>query len=489
MSGTVHLGAARALPRPRAQTLLCIAIFALALGVRLYHLSQTSLWTDEFFTEFYPKAGLGFLWGQGMRLEPNPPLYYSLIWLWEHLFGESAFLLRVPSLIGSMTGIVLAGLLATELFGRWRSAAWAMLLLALCPTEIFYAQEARAYALQGAALALAMLGFARFLREPSNWAGLGRYAAGAAVAVWLHPTSVLAVVGFNVAVLAGQVGRAGLLRWTAANAAVVAACLPLLPGMLSPSAAGATGWIAPLDRWAALQVGGVTLFGPALSEHAMGLCEAGVAALAALVLLPPWRTSRRALLVLVLVPAVFLLLMLGLSFKKPMLISRTVAWVWIPLALVLGDVLAQRARVVGAAVLALFVVGAALHLARVDTLKEDWKGLLARLPDLGPPTLVVLAPTSSPAAVALYAPGAGRTVFVNDGLPDIVEMTVIPAMFGTERITTEQLRDAIRQGRPVWVLARRALVQWVEQQTAGLPPPKMVVTDTDAPTAMRAMRW
>lgn len=495
MSGTVHLAAARAVPRPRAQAVLLLAIFVLAAVLRLYHLGETSLWTDEFFTEFYPKTGLGFMWGQGLRLEPTPPLYNSMILLTERVFGETPFLLRFPSLIGSMAGIVLAGLLARELFGSGASMVGAVLLLALCPTDIFYAQEARAYALQGAALALALLGFARVLREPNSVPALGLYALGAALAIYFHLTSVLAVAAINLAFLAGLVGRTPLLGrralwpWLGANALIGLACLPLAPAVLSSSTATATVWIPAITRWSVESVIGVTLFGPALTGRAMMLAEVGVVAVAVLLILPPWRPGRRALLVLALVPAVFLALMIGISLKKPILLSRTVAWLWIPLAVMLGDLVARRGRLIGAGVLALFLVGAGLHLSEVDTLKENWKGLLARLPALGAPTLVVLAPTSSPAALALYAPEAGQAVILDDGLPEIVESTVVPAMFGTPRMSFAKLRETIQSGRPVWVVTRRALVEYVEQATAGLPSPKAIVTEGEGTIELRAMRW
>lgn len=495
MSGTVHLAATRAVPRPGAQTVLMLAVLTLAVALRFYHLGSTSLWTDEFFTEFYPKTGLGFMWGAGMRLEPTPPLYNSLIWLVERLVGESAFMLRLPSLVGSMLGLVLAGALARELFGAGASTVWTMLLLALCPTDLFYAQEARAYAMQAAAIALALLGFAQFLRMPRSLSALGLFVLGSVLAIYLHLTSALAVAAIDLAFLAGFGGRVKLLdrsalwRWAGANAVIGLACLPLLPCVLSSSATAATSWIPGITRWYVQAVIGGTLFGPAFTDQALVAAEIGIIGLAALLLLPPWRPARRALLVLALAPALFLALMIGLSLVKPMLMGRTVAWLWIPLAIILGDVVARRGRLIGVGVLALFVVGAGLHLAAVDTLKEDWKGLLTRLPDLDGRALVVLAPTSSPAAIALYAPQVGQPVILDEGTPPVVETTVIPAMFGTQRITIEALREAIREGRAVWVLARRQSVEYVEKATAGLPPPKMVVTDTDSPRAMRAMRW
>jgi uncharacterized membrane protein len=237
MSGPA-LPVAAPMIRVRAGAFAIGAVLLIAAALRLYHLGTVSLWTDELFTRFYPKTGFRFMWTEGLRVEPNPPLYYSFVLLWERIAGETAWALRLPSLIGSLLSVWLAYLLGCELFERRLSAVFAAALLALAPTNIFYAQEARAYALQGAAIALALLGFARLLRAPRSLGALAMYAAGAVLAVYLHMTSVLAIIACNIAALTACFGRrklldgAGLLRWIGANAAVALACLPLLPIVL-----------------------------------------------------------------------------------------------------------------------------------------------------------------------------------------------------------------------------------------------------------------
>ena len=130
----------------------------------------------------------------------------------------------------------------------------------------------------------------------------------------------------------------------------------------------------------------------------------------------------------------FLALMVVGSLKKPLLLDRTLAWLWIPFALVLGDVMARRVKVIAAAVLCIAGFVLAVHLRDIAHTREDWQGFLARLPGLAPPALVVLAPHTSPAALAVYAPGAATPVRLDGGFPPIVETTVIPAMFHTQTI-------------------------------------------------------
>ncbi len=485
-----------AVPRRKTITLAFLAVLVLAAAVRLYHLGTTSLWTDELFTRYYPRLGLGFLWGEGRSIEPTPPLYYSIIAGWTALVGDSAAALRLPSVAGSLISIVLAYLLARELLDTPRAWLLAPLLLALTPTSIFYAQEARAYALQGAAIALAMLGFARFLRKPDNKAALAAYTLGAVLAVYLHMTSALFVAAVNIAALASLAGsgrlldRPAFLRWCAANAVVAVACLPLIPVLLSPLTANATTWIGPTTRYSVERTFAITLLGPAVQENLLFYGEIAFAVVAALVLLPPWRPGRRALTVLAAVPVIFIVLITAISLKRPVLITRTAAWLCIPLALVLGDILARRFRLLAVAAVAVAVAATGLHLSRVDDLKEDWKGLLQGLPGLAPPALVVLAPHTPPTALADYAPGAGKPERLAGDFPPTVETTTIPAMLGTPTITPDAFAAAIAAGRPVWLLVRRPDYDWMEQALAGLPPPRANVADGPGRNpALRALRW
>lgn len=193
-------------------------------------------------------------------------------------------------------------------------------------------------------------------------------------------------------------------------------------------------------------------------------------------------------------PAVFIALMIGISLKKPILLVRTLAWLWVPLALVLGHVLARRVKAIAiafaVAAICLAGAGVTIHLQNLDHLREDWRGFLARLPGLGPPALVVLAPHTSPAALALYAPEAAAPVRLEGGFPPIAETTLVPGLFGTRTIDPSEMKQAIEAGRPVWLIVRRPDVGWMAKAIADLPPPKLTVEEPETHNpAIRALRW
>lgn len=480
----------------RSKALAIAGIVIVAIATRFYRLGDVPLWTDELFTRFYPDAGLGYLWSTGLRTEPTSPLYYTIIWLIERAVGSSALLLRLPSVVASLAGIWLTWALARELFARPAPALLAAFLLALAPLDVLFAQEARAYALQVAALGLTLLAFARMLRGAS---GLTLYAIGATLAIWLHPTSIAAIVALNAAALLSTVGTGRLLtlpaylRFLAVNVVVAIACAPLIPGMLSPTDGGATSWIPVLTRWSLESVIGQTLAGPALEPHTQRVAELALIAFAALAVIPPWRPGRRTATVLVLVPGLAFALMIAISVAKPILLSRTLAWLLIPLAVALGAMLSRRpARIavpLGTAVSALAAAALLVQMRQIDTLKEDWPALFAQMPGLAPPTLLVLAPHSPPGAAALYAPAA-HPVRLDDGGPPVPETTVMPRLFGTETIDHAQLAAAIAAGTPVWLVYRRPEYEWAKAEIATLPPPKRVIqSEAGHNPAVRAVLW
>lgn len=220
------------------------------------------------------------------------------------------------------------------------------------------------------------------------------------------------------------------------------------------------------------------------------MAEFGILSIAALALLPPWRPGRRAATVLIVAPGLALALMIGISVAKPILLSRTLAWLLLPLAVAVGDIVSRRPAVLGVAVAGAVTAALAFQLVRLPGLKEDWRGLFAQMPGLAPPALIVLAPRSPPGAVAMYAPSAGKPVRLDDGGPAIPETVVMPRLFGTETIGRDVLLQAIEAGRPIWLIYRRPEYEWVMKALAALPPPKRAVqSEAGQNPALRAVQW
>src|ERR1700722_14894290 len=112
----------------------------------MFHLSVASLWNDELFNGFYPRLGVVFMWTGGFSEETTPPTYYTILAAWTHFLGTYAVSFRFPSVIFSTFAIPLVYRLGIEFGGR-RGGLIAAMIFAFAPMEIYFAQEARAYAL------------------------------------------------------------------------------------------------------------------------------------------------------------------------------------------------------------------------------------------------------------------------------------------------------------------------------------------------------
>ncbi|NPV67739.1 MAG: hypothetical protein HPY64_11385 [Anaerolineae bacterium] len=138
-------------PRPPVQRSLWLAlaviVLLLAAGLRLHQLDAQSLWNDEgasyAMTQRTPEAIIA-----NAAADIHPPGYYLLLAGWTRLAGTSEFALRFPSALTSLLTVALIYTLGRRLSGRGAGIA-AALLLAANTFAIYYAQEARMYALLG----------------------------------------------------------------------------------------------------------------------------------------------------------------------------------------------------------------------------------------------------------------------------------------------------------------------------------------------------
>jgi len=132
----------------------------LALAVRLIGIASRPIWYDEAFAVLFAEKGLeamliGTLSPVGTAAADVHPLgYYTLLWGWMGLFGESLLSVRALSVIASLVTIIVTYFLARELFSSPTAIA-ASILVALSPFQVHYGQEIRMYAFLGLWLVLA----------------------------------------------------------------------------------------------------------------------------------------------------------------------------------------------------------------------------------------------------------------------------------------------------------------------------------------------
>jgi hypothetical protein len=148
----------------------CLAGFAL----RAHGLGNQSLWLDEGASYAFALLSPGALVARTFSSEPNPPLYYLLLHGWVGGAGTSEYALRYLSLLPGVLTVALTYRLGLALVGRPAAVA-AALLTAANPYLIWYAQEARMYALLGCLATATLLAVHRAAQRPTRpaWAIFG----------------------------------------------------------------------------------------------------------------------------------------------------------------------------------------------------------------------------------------------------------------------------------------------------------------------------
>jgi 4-amino-4-deoxy-L-arabinose transferase-like glycosyltransferase len=221
-----------------AAPLMALAVVLLAAGLRLHLLGAQSLWNDEGSSYVQATRTFSAIADNAAR-DIHPPGYYWMLAAWRALTGESEFALRALSAFASVVTVALVYAIGRRLMNPW-AGVFAAALVALNTFAIYYAQEARMYALlalwaAGAVRALTGLLDARTPRARWTWAAaLALLNAAGLWTQYVYPAFMLAQgAALLVWWLAGDPRRAGLraplTAYVSANLVTIALFLPWLP--------------------------------------------------------------------------------------------------------------------------------------------------------------------------------------------------------------------------------------------------------------------
>ena len=177
-----------------------ILITLLALAIRLAGLGSKDLWIDEADSLYF--ASQSFTDILYRLCDPHPPGYYVVLNGFLSL-GRNEFWVRLPSAIAGTLSIPLLYALSRELaavFSQpWldrRTGVLASLLLAVAPLHVWYAQEARMYALVTALGICAVCFAVRVASRGRTRDALG-YVLFATFALYVDQSSLLPLILAN----------------------------------------------------------------------------------------------------------------------------------------------------------------------------------------------------------------------------------------------------------------------------------------------------
>jgi uncharacterized membrane protein len=126
--------------------ILTLVVLLLGGALCLYHLSESSLWLDETYTWLFSTMPWGKLL-ESVRIDGvNPPLYYIAVKVFVSPLGLSEFNLRILSSLFNIIAILFAMAIGYKVGGRIGSVAGGW-LWAFHPMAIWYARDARPYAM------------------------------------------------------------------------------------------------------------------------------------------------------------------------------------------------------------------------------------------------------------------------------------------------------------------------------------------------------
>jgi mannosyltransferase len=448
---------------------ILFALIALALAARLYGLSADAVWFDEAATIEIADLPLADLTGEMARLESSPPGYYLIARQWIKLIGDGIAGLRFVSTLAGVLTIVPIWYFAHTAFGE-RAGLLVATLVAVTSTLIRFSQDARTYAILFLLFSCAMVVALRLARTQVSRrelafdiVALGLLQAGM---LWLHATASVQLLAIGVFVLVCRVVNGGRFWATAAivaGAGVISLVVAYVPvcsvvlHLLQPEFSDR--WINRPDVIEALRVYGRTLVAPfqyGLSPVAAALAV-GFSALAAF---EGMRRLDGVTFGLVAMLAALGTLLPVLSNVVPILLDRTILFMWMPLQVLVA---AGAARLPGlifyaaaAALVGLQVVGM-INYARLDPRKEKWPEAVALMPGgLGPdqPILVTEGAFAGRAlAIALRDRGETARIVV---VPPASEMERFVAAKGKREVVLNPsiLCPTVAGATTVWVVTR-----------------------------------
>jgi mannosyltransferase len=244
---------------PRANRwFLALAVLLLAFGLRIYRLPDQSLWYDEALSVHYAAQTLPELLS-GVSGSDHPPLHSLLLHFWLAVAGRSEFAARYLSLWWGVLGVALLYRLGRQLFDK-PTGLLAATLLAVSPWHVWYSQETRMYSL-ALALSLGVVLALRAIvarRQASLWPWVS-YALIGALALYAHFYTSFVLLFANLAFVEWWLARAAragwraarglLLRWAAAQAAILLLFAPWGRFVAEQYATNATYWHGALGLW------------------------------------------------------------------------------------------------------------------------------------------------------------------------------------------------------------------------------------------------
>lgn len=188
-----------------------LAIVGIAIAIRVYELTEWSLWADEAYSiTVRGSMGLGEMFW--VSQDPHPPLYYATLQLWMRVFGDSLLATRTLSVLFGVLTIVAVYHLGHALFNR-ETGIFSALLIAVSVVHISASRTVRMYSLLTLLSTLSMYYFVRVLQNKSPEITFG-YIISTVLLLHTHIFAVFVVLVQNIyAIFSTYVAPSDQISW------------------------------------------------------------------------------------------------------------------------------------------------------------------------------------------------------------------------------------------------------------------------------------
>jgi 4-amino-4-deoxy-L-arabinose transferase-like glycosyltransferase len=234
-----------ALRRISTRPLTLGLVTAIGAVLYLHNLGSQPFWLDEALSEAIARSHGGAFLQLAFEREANMALYYVILHVWLALVHPSDFSIRVVSTIFAILALPVFYRLASKLFGQ-RVGLASVLLFAVNPLFLKYAQEARTYTLT-VLLTLISWWFLLKCLDKSDIISRLKYITATTLAVYAHTLAIF--------IIPAQAGIAFFLASTKSRRTLsnLDSCLVCI--LIAPLLVISAYWYTGGESWIAVSVG------------------------------------------------------------------------------------------------------------------------------------------------------------------------------------------------------------------------------------------
>jgi hypothetical protein len=120
-----------------------LLIFAVSVFLYLFNITFSDIWIDETFTKALVEHSFRDMMGL-IKNDFHPPLYFYALKVFVTVFGGSTFTIRLFSVLGVLSSLVLGYVAGQRVFGKSGALYFCLLILSL-PMLAAYSHDARMY--------------------------------------------------------------------------------------------------------------------------------------------------------------------------------------------------------------------------------------------------------------------------------------------------------------------------------------------------------